>query len=297
MKTNNTLSIIIMISLFTLFLSSCTTPTPEEGQFLYEMGQNLIEKFQEMPGISQRIDIANYFNNYIINLGLISFAFGGEPQLQVYVFPYNSDHMATASFSQFEAPPSSSTFWDCAFVVRPNANLRAPYFSGDAANPIGGMNASFEMDFYNVNNGSIDIDTFFGDQITKINQALELVKDFQRTGKDRGKYTRHLDPYKSNYRIEIELPYSAVEAERKTYLNAAHGAFTLFLDAYLISLARLEPENDDSLIQGTKDGTDEFIQILLDYDYAVLLGRMMFGNDFEKYFTDAMWRDGYYGEG
>ena len=69
------------------------------------------------------------------------------------------------------------------------------------------------------------------------------------------------------------------------------------MDAYSNSLAQLEPEDDENLIQNTKDGTDEFIQTLLENDFAAKMGRVMFGDDFEKYFLDAMWRDGYYGEG
>ena len=159
------------------------------------------------------------------------------------------------------------------------------------------MRASFELDFYNANADAIDVDTFFGDQIGKVTQALELVMDYQRTGEDRGKYTRHLDPYKSSYRVEIELAQYNDDNKRAAYLDAAYQAFTLLLEAYMTSLIRLEPEDDDALIQGTICGTDEFIQILVEYDYAVILGRMLFQDDLEKYFLEAMWRDGYYGSG
>ncbi len=64
-------------------------------------------------------------------------------------------------------------------------------------------------------------------------------------------------PYKwEDYRIEIEEPDTDDENERKAYYDAALAAFKLYTDAYLISLARLEAEDDQALIDGIKEGTE-----------------------------------------
>jgi hypothetical protein len=154
------------------------------------------------------------------------------------------------------------------------------------------------MDFWNVNQDAIDWVEFFGDQIEKLEQGHALVEAYQRTGDDRGKYTQHLIPYKwEDYRIEIEEPDTDDENDRKAYYDAALAAFKLYTDAYLISLARLEAEDDSALIDGTKEGTEVVMDVLIAEDTAVGLGLILFGDqeEFEKYFLDAFWRAGYYG--
>ncbi len=285
-------------------LLSCTRP-PEEDYDLYKnMQQYLLEKFQEMPGFNER-PIARDFDDYILRLTLIPRLVFGSRQLEVHLYPNESDHMATACISQFEVPPNSDNFTDVAFVVRPNANIRAPFMHGDALKGMAGMATSFSMDFYNVTNDAernsdlIDVDVFFGDQIAKLNEGLALVEPYQRTGDDRGKYTKHLTQYKSPYRIEIEIPDTSVAADRKAYHDAALGAFRLFVDAYLTALARLQPEDDANLINGTKTGTETFIATLIEQDAAAKLGLLLFNSEekFNHYFKDGFWRADYYGPG
>ncbi len=148
------------------------------------------------------------------------------------------------------------------------------------------------------------MDQFFGeDGIELLQQGLALVQKFQRIpqeqGGNRGKNTPHLDPYKSVYRIEIQVPETEVEAELKEYHDAALAAFKLFTDAYLIALARLQPEDDAALISGTKAGTDIFINTLLEEDIAAKLGLLLFNSEekFNHYFNDGFWYAGYYGPG
>jgi hypothetical protein len=283
-------------------LFSCTK-VPEKDYDLYKnMQQYLLQKFQAMPGFAVR-DIAADFDNYVLKLTLIPRLVFGNSQLEVHLYPDESEHMATACISQFEEPPDSGNFSDVAFVVRPNAGLRAPFLHGDALKGMAGMSTSFSMDFYNVNQDSIDVDVFFGDQIEKLNEGLALVEQFQRIpqeeGGNRGKYTPHLDPYKSKYRIEIQVPDTEVESELKAYHDAALEAFKLFADAYLIALARMQPEDDAALISGTKQGTDTFINTLIEEDSAAQLGLMLFNSEekFNHYFNDGFWRTGYYGPG
>jgi hypothetical protein len=126
---------------------------------------------------------------------------------------------------------------------------------------------------------------------------LELVAPYQRQGEDRGKYTKHLVEYKSPYRIEIDESYIPAGTERQDYYDDVLAAYKLFMDAYFTSLERLEPDNDTALIEGTAQGTDTFIQTLYDEDTAASLGKQLFGDDFDAYFLDGFWRDGYYGQG
>jgi hypothetical protein len=258
----------------------------------------LQDKLNEMEGITVREDIDQYYDDYVLKLSLIPRLVFGSRTLEVHMYSYESDAMAVASISQFEVPPDSENFTDVAFTVRPKANIRAPFMHGDALKGMAGMDTSFSLDFWNVDKDSIDWETFFGDQIAKLDEGHALVEPYQRTGEDRGKYTQHLIPYKwEDYRIEIEEPDTRDENERKAYYDAALAAFKLYTDAYLISLARLEAEEDQALIDGVIAGTEEVIQVLLDEDIAAQLGRLLFGDEdeFEKYFLDAFWRAGYYG--
>lgn len=298
MDAGKRLVLIAMALAVTLLLNSCIKP-PEEDYSLYEdMRVYLQAKFNEMEGVAVRGDIAQYYDNYVLNLSLIPRLVFGSKQLEVHMYSYESTKMAVASISQFEVPPDSENFTDVAFTVRPNANLRAPFMHGDALKGMAGMDTSFSMDFWNVNKDAIDWEAFFGDQIEKLEQGHDLVAPYQRTGDDRGKYTTHLIPYKwEDYRIEIEEPDTRDENERKAYYDAALAAFKLYTDAYLISLARLEAEEDQALINGTKEGLDELMAIVLAEDPAAKLGLLLFGDqaEFEKYFLDAFWRAEYYG--
>jgi hypothetical protein len=298
MNTCKAFTVIVIALAMTFVCSGCTKP-PEDDYNLYEdMRVYLQEKFNEMEGIAVREDIVDYYDNYILDLSLIPRLVFGSKQLEIHMYSYESDQMAVASISQFEVPPDSENFTDVAFTVRPKANIRAPFMHGDALKGMAGMDTSFSMDFWNVDKDSIDWETFFGDQIAKLDEGHDLVAPYQRTGEDRGKYTKHLIPYKwEEYRIEIEEPDTDDEGEREAYHRAALEAFKLYADAYLASLARLEAEDDQALIDGNKEGLAELMDIALAEDPAAKLGLLLFGDqaEFEKYFLDAFWRAQYFG--
>lgn len=298
MKVYRKIAVLMMIFVFATGLSTCTSVSPEETLYLNEMLEYAQERL-EQAGCSLR-DIATDYENHILGPNpLFLLLFAGAKELHLPVFPYESDRISTACMSQFESPPDSSIFWDFAFVVRPNANLRAPIMHGDAGG-VGGATPSFSMDFYSVNPEHVDVDDFFGDQLDKIQEALALVEPYQRTGEDRGAWTPHLEPYKSDYRIEMEEPEDADDTQKQAYANAAREAFKLFYDAYLTSLEEnISPEDDDALIQGNKDGADEIINLLYEEDFVAQMGPVMFKDQdaFDKYFLNAFWRQGYYGEG
>ena len=220
MKLLKKSSFVMMVFLCAITLATCTSLTPEETLYLNEMLQYAQQGIEQVTGSSLR-DIATDYVNHILGPNpLFLLLFAGAQELHLPVFPYESARISTACMSQFESPPGSSIFWDFAFVVRPNANLRAPIMHGDAGG-VGGMTPSFSMDFYNVNPDHVDVAEFFGDQLDKINQALDIVEPYQRTGEDRGEWTPHLAPYKSAYRIEMEEPEDADETQKQAYANAA----------------------------------------------------------------------------
>ena len=292
-------ALVMMVFLCTITLTTCTSLSPEETLYLNEMREYAQQRLGQVEGITERDNYTDYENHILGPNPLFLLLFAGANELHLPVFPYESDRISTACMSQFESPPDSSIFWDFAFVVRPNANLRAPIMHGDAGG-VGGATPSFSMDFYNVNPDHVSVDDFFGDQLDKITQALALVQPYQRTGEDRGKWTPHLEPYKSGYRIEMEEPEDANDAEKQAYTVAVVEAFKLFYDAYLSSLEEnILPEDDPALIQGNKAGADEIINLLYEEDFVAQMGPRLFKDQdaFDKYFLDAFWRQGYYGEG
>lgn len=291
---------LLMIAFFCAFtLTTCTSLSPEDTLYLNEMLEYSQQRIEQVAGSGLR-DIAPDYADHILGPNpLFLLLFAGANELHLPVYPYESDRISTACMSQFESPPGSSIFWDFAFVVRPNANLRAPIMHGDAGG-VGGATPSFSMDFYNVNPDHVSVDDFFGDQLEKITQALARVEPYQRKGEDRGKWTPHLEPYKSEYRIEMEEPEDADDAAKQAYAEAVVEAFKLFYDAYLTSLEEnVAPEDDPALIQGNKAGSDEIISLLYEEDFVAQMGPRLFQdqNAFDKYFLDAFWRKGYYGEG
>ena len=190
------LTFVLALGFCTLF-SSCIKPPSKPDYDLYKnMQEYLLQKFQELEGYTDREDIAQYYDNYVLTLSFIPRLVFGSPQLEVHLYPGESDSVATACISQFEVPPDSGNFTDVAFTVRPNADVRAPFMHGDALKGMAGMSTSFSMDFWNVNQDAIDWETFFGDQVAKLDQGHALVEPYQRTGEDRGKYT-HIS-YRTN---------------------------------------------------------------------------------------------------
>lgn len=291
------LKIIPILAAF--LLTACAPNLPDYN--LYEnMRQYAEQKFQEC-GALMRDDLPDIFKSeYILNLfGLIRLVFR-SPQLEVHLSSYESSDMAVGSYSMFEVPPNSSTFTDFALSIRPSAHMRAPLIHTDAVKAMGGMPGSFEIYLLNVNKDSINIEEFLGDQVGKMDEALELVASYQRQGEDRGKYTEHIDEYiYDDYRIEVDESYiqERTEEAREAYYDAILQAYKLYMDAYFTSLERLEPEDDQELINGTKEGTETYMDIIYEKDFAAQMGKTLFKDDFDAYFLEGFWRAGYYGEG
>lgn len=287
-----------------LVLPSCKPPKPDYD--LYEnMGAYMQGKLVD-AGATVRTDMPAEFapgEDYVKRLrGLVRLVFGSA-KLQVYLQSYESDRIAVGSISQFEAPPQSGNYTDCAFVVRPAAKIGAPIMHGDARASMAGSDEEFSMDFYNYDNGSIDVDAFFGEQLATLADAMALVEQYQipeldeQGERDRGRLTAYLDPYKSSYRLELAAPDTDNESERETYVAAALAAFQMYQDAYFAALAAAESDSDAAIIEQRENATADFIDLFKEEDIAVKLGRLLFGKrDFPLYFNQGFWREGYYGD-
>ncbi|MCX8045142.1 MAG: hypothetical protein N3B18_13570, partial [Desulfobacterota bacterium] len=255
-------------------LMSCSPPTPNYGdQTLSNMREFLKNRFEKLPGSLLRPVFAS-FDDYTVRLGV--------SKLKVILAAYEGISLVNACISQFEITPDSGRYMDCTFVIRPNADLRAPIMHGDA------LSTSFSMDIYNVNPTSVSVDVFLGDRIDKINRGLVRALPYQRKpieeGGNRGKYTPHLDPYKSAYRIEIEKPDTDDPETLRIYWDTVYEVMTLYVNAFLESLAVLQPEDNETLIQGNMNGIDTFITTIWENDIVVPMGKLMFKEDMELYF-------------
>ena len=265
-----------------------------------KMGDYMKAKLVD-AGATQRVppDMPSIFDpktEYTKTLkGLIRLVFGSN-ELEVYLQSYENPKIAVGSISQFEVPPKSGTYTDCAFVVRPSARIAAPFMHGDKRAPMAGSSDEFSMDFYNYDQDNIDVDKFFGAEIDKLKKGKELVLDYQKV-KDRGKYTAYLDPYKfQEYRLELAAPKNADDAASKAYFDAVLQAFELYQDAYFAALAKAVPDNDTAIIDARKTAAEAFIKMVETEDTAVKLGKLLFGpTDLPLYFNEGFWREGFYG--
>ncbi|MCX5899440.1 MAG: hypothetical protein NTX06_01675 [Proteobacteria bacterium] len=287
-----------------LLLPACKSPPPDYD--LYEnMGAYMKGKLVD-AGATVRTDMPALFapgTEYIKRLNPLLRLVFGSGKLQVFLQSYESDRIAVGSISQFEVPPESGNYTDCAFVVRPTAKIGAPIMHGDARAAMSGSDEEFSMDFYNYDNASVDVDKFFGNaQIAKLNEAMALVAQYQipeldeKGERDRGHLTAYLDPYKSPYRLELAAPET--ESEREAYANAALQAFQLYQDAYFAALDNATQNDDGDIVEGRATATASFMALFESEDIAVKIGRLLFGKkDFPLYFNQGFWRTGWYGYG
>ena len=268
--------------------------------------QNLIDNnlYHEMWNFAQttliahgmrRREISDYFENFSLKLPFL-FRLGFRcSNIGIRLISFESKSVAVATITTMEKPKGSSYFCNSAFFIRPSADLRAPVLHSDALDPMVGVKGMFEMDLYNCNQADVNIDNFFGDNLSKIKEALEIVEPYQKTAEQgRGKYTVYLEPYLHKPRIELQQPDAGdVEALKRFYQDELT-AFKLYLEAYLSSLSRLTPEK--GIVENNKIGFEKFMGEVLEKDIAVKTGKRIFKDDFQKYFHEGCWRTGYYGK-
>lgn len=232
--------------------------------------------------------ISAEFKDFSISLSFpYSKLFGGSA-MSIPLVSFASDRIAAASISQFEVPPKSGYRRDFTFNLRPHSEYKAPILHIDFMKPSPGVPGLCTMDFFNVDTDNIKIEAFFGREMDQVQKAVALVEKYQRTVEEgRGKITRYLDPYKSTYRMELKEPETSDETIRKEYYETVAAAYRMVLTAYMKSLYRLQPEA--SYAKQHEEKTREFVKALHDQDFAVNMGKKIFGEHFKKYWMDGFW--------
>ena len=144
------------------------------------------------------------------------------------------------------------------------------------------------MDFFNPDPENISVKEFFGEELENVQEALAIVEKYQRSVEEgRGKITKYLDPHKSEYRFELMEPKTEDEAIRKEYYLTAEKAVNLALPAYLKSLHKLD--FDAGYAKAHEEKTKELVKLFYENDIAIGLGKMIFKDQFKKYWLDGFW--------
>ncbi len=229
--------------------------------------------------------------DYKLDLGFLFSIMLNSDIMELYIEAFESKELNNVVYSQFNFTPGKEDLMDFTLMVKPSPSYDAPFVHGDALAPMTGFKGLFHMDFYYFDPETYDIDKFFGDQVGKLQKALEIVKGYQKTEETgRHKLTMHLNKYKSKYRLELLEPQDATEEELKKYFKAVYDSCFLFLDAYCVALSRQKPITSKEKIEYNKKEMQKFVAILDEKDVAAKLGRMMFPEeDFDVYFFDTFW--------
>ncbi len=280
-------------------LSACTSDVVPEydtevSKFLIDMTDYLKQKFENQSGSEQR-SITNDLNGNTYDLQPLTILAFGSDKLNLHFYAYESDSIANAAISSFEVPPDSDLFSDCAFVIRPNANINAPIMHGDGLKYMAGMGGKLSMDFYMINPvmDNDTIDDFFGDDVENLEGAMALVEEW-KVAEGSSSLTDHLNPYKTKYRLEIKDPGRDNATAIARYTEAAYEAFTIYVDAYLNSLNTSTTSNSETLIQANITGMSAFINNQVENDFVYQMGGLILGDELDYYFLDGFWREDVY---
>ena len=260
---------------------------PTEHDVLVRM-REVLEQSLLAAGAVQR-EVSRDFARAPLKLRLpLPLVFGAR-RLQIHFDSYSAPHLEVASYSQFEAPPGSGRYVDLAFQLRPGLALAAPLLHGEILRPMAGSKGMFVADLYNVNPWDVDAGTFVREHCPAWRQALERVEPYQKTAaQGRGKLTRHLEPFKSPYRIELREPPRKSPAY-EAYFEAVFEAFALVVDGYIEALTRLSSADDPAVSTRNQAGVTRLMETLYHKDFAVRLGRFLLRRDFDAYFQDGFW--------
>jgi len=232
--------------------------------------------------------ITQYFNEFTLKLSFPYNKIFGSDIIAVPLKSFHNDKMAATTISQFEVPPHSSYYRDFTLNIRPQYGLRAPVFHIDFMKPALGTPGLCTVDFFNVDKENITLKEFFGHELETVQKALAIVEKYQRSEEEgRGKITKYLDPYKSEYRFELKEPKTQDETVRKEYYQSASEALTLLFPAYFKRLHTIQL--DDSFAKRHEEKTKEFVQLMYNKDFAIALGKRIFKEHFKKYWLDGFW--------
>lgn len=220
----------------------------------------------------------------------LSFPFNklfGSDTIAVPLKSFQNDKMSLA-ISQFQVPPASSYYRDFTLHIRPEYGLKAPVFHIDFMKPAPGTPGMCNMDFFNPDPAAISTRDFLGEGLPAVQKALSLVQPYQRTKEEgRGRITAYLDPYKSEFRLELLEPKTKDEALRKQYYNTVAEAVKLILPVYVRNLNGLEVDAAYAVTHEQK--TKDLVMLFYKNDFAVSLGKRVFKEHFKKYWLDGFW--------
>ncbi len=248
---------------------------------LYTWTSTQFEQMQKRP-------VSAYFENFSVPLGFPFNKILGAPALGVQLTSFENEQLSAATVSMFELPPGSGYHGVYTLNLVPRHGFRAPVMHVDFMKPTPGVGGMFILDFFNVDTKAISYEQFFGNDIAIIEQALATVEQYQRTEEQgRGKISRHLDPYKSPYRIELREPKTDDDTIRRAYYTAARDTVMMVLPVYLKRIALLQQDQDfsHSHEQSMQDLTNE----LYAKDFAIKTGRFIFKEHFAKYWAEGFW--------
>ena len=278
--------IIILLLIIATVIFIMTFKPPRYSDYDVFTGlRSFVPEVLKDAGATER-KISKEFENFALDLSFPFNKMFGSNSVGIPLRAFSSNKIATATISQFEVPPKSGYFRDFVINIRPDYNLQAPAFHMDFMKPSPGIPGLCSIDFFNVDKEVINLETFFGSDFEVINKIFESVSKFQRTVEEgRGKITKYLDPYKTEYRMELIEPKD--EAERKEYYLTVDKAFKAILPLYLKRVNSCEPVAGYAKVHEEK--MKKFVMEIYVNDFAVALGRKMFKDSFKRYWLDGFW--------
>jgi len=232
--------------------------------------------------------VSKYFNNFNVDLGFPFTKVFGASRLGVYLKSFENEQISAATVSMFELPPGTGYYSVFTLNLVPRYGYRAPVLHVDFMKPQAGVSGMFILDFFNVAPDAISCDTFLGADIATVKEALALVEQYQRTEEQgRGKMSRHLDPYKSAYRMELQEPKTDDAQVRKAYYTAVDTALRMVVPVYMKRIAMLQ--QDPGFVAVQEQGMNTMANELFTKDFAVKNGKKIFKQHFAKYWAEAFW--------
>ena len=280
------LLLLVIIVAAAIFIATYQPPKYSDFGVFTNLRNQALSYLKEYQ-VSER-PVTKYFKEFTLTLSLPFNKVFGSDVIAIPLKSFQSDKMGVATISQFEVPPKSSYYRDFTLHIRPQYGLRAPVFHIDLMKPSPGTPGLCSMDFFNPDPENISVNEFFGEELENVQKALALVEKYQRSIEEgRGKITKYLDPHKSEYRFELMEPKTEDEAIRKEYYLTAEKAVNLTLPAYLKSLDKLETDTGYAKLHEEK--TKELVKLFYENDMAIGLGKMIFKDQFKKYWLDGFW--------
>lgn len=231
--------------------------------------------------------ITREFSAFTLNLSFpFNKLFGGS----IVAVPLKSfaNHTMSLAISQFQVPAGSDYYRDFTLHIRPQYGIKAPIFHIDFMKPALGTPGLCSMDFFNPDPGAISTRDFLGEELPAVQKALALVEPYQRTREQgRGKITAYLDPFKSEFRIELMEPETGGESLRRQYYTTVGEAVKLILPVYLSRLHALDVDTSYAPVHEQK--VKDLVRLFYKNDFAVRMGKGIFKEHFKKYWLDGFW--------